>query len=118
MGDFFAIINAAIQIFGIVGIHSYGIAWALYPSMVLFGILIFVQTISAGILMGLFTLGKDLKRKNTDVGLSPGIGILISLLYMLSAYQIYLIGYPFFAGVAAAHAAITLILNIMKGLAK
>lgn len=119
MGDVFAILNAIIQIFGVVGSQSYGLVWALYPSMFLLGVLIVVQTISAGVLLGLFVAGKDLKRNNpSTTGVSPGIGVLISLLYMLTAYQIYLVGYPVFAGIGFAHASLNLVIHAMKGLSK
>ena len=116
MGDIFAILNAIIQIFGVVGSQSYGLVWTLYPSMFLLGVLVVGQTISAGVMLGLFIAGKDLKRSTAGpTGISPGIGVLISLLYMLTAYQIYLIGYPVFAGIGFAHATLNLIIHAMKG---
>lgn len=108
----FATFNAAIQTSAIVASNA-GIAWAMYPIMIMVGYMSFMQSVaSAGLFSGIV--------KDTEVSDVTGYGlrVLISILYLASSYQVYLIGYEVFSGIMFAHATIFLLTNlfgVLKG---
>ena len=96
---FFFYLNAAIQLAAILIYQNMLIVWPFYIVMCMLGILIFMQTIAAAAVFSNVinvNLPKDKKP-------GAGIGILISIIYMVSCYHIYLIGYVGFAWFALAH---------------
>lgn len=107
--DKFVIANAFLQSGGIIGFQLTGLVeFMLIPAMLLF-ILIIVQTLS---IAWIFQLKKLPEKRGQLV--SNSVDILRGFLYITSSYQIYLIGYVFFAGVAIAHSMIYLLAAIMR----
>lgn len=110
---FFFYLNAAIQLTAIFLYQNMLIVWPFYIVMGMLGILIFMQTIAAA---AVFSNAIDVKLPK-DKKPGAGIGILISIIYMVSCYHIYLIGYIGFAWFASAHVIIQffgIILGAMK----
>jgi xanthosine utilization system XapX-like protein len=103
----FATVNAAVQT-GAILASSAGVAWAMFPIMFMVAYISFMQTFAAaGIFSGVVKDSVEVK----DVGY--GLRALIGILYLLSSYQVYLIGYQLFAGFMFAHAAIFLLTNLL-----
>lgn len=96
---FFFYLNAAVQLSAILLYQNMLIIWPFYLVMGMLGILIFAQTITAAAVFSNAIDVKLPKEKKTGTG----IGILISIIYMVSCYHIYLIGYVGFAWFALAH---------------
>ena len=96
---FFFYLNAAVQLAAILIYQNMDIVWPFYLVMGMLSVLIFMQTIAAAAVFSNAIDVKLPKEKRT----SPGIGVLISIIYMVSCYHIYLIGYVGFAWFALAH---------------
>lgn len=96
---FFFYLNSAVQLVAILLYQNMAIVWPLYLVMGMLGILIFMQTIAAA---AVFSNVIDIKLPKEKKS-SGGIGILVSFIYMVSCYHIYLIGYVGFAWFALAH---------------
>jgi hypothetical protein len=77
--------------------------------MALLSVIIVMQTLGAAILFSGVAAIPHTKVKVSNTG---GINIIISLLYMISSYHIYMIGFVGFACVAATHSVIHLLTNI------
>jgi hypothetical protein len=102
----FATVNAAVQTGAIVASNA-GIIWAMYPIMMMFAYVSFMQSVaSAGVFSGIVKDTGEVK----DTGY--GLRALIGILYLASSYQVYMIGYEVFSGVMLAHATIYLLTNI------
>jgi len=105
----FFYVNAFIQLGAILAVQQLAIIWPLYIVMALLSIIIAIQTLGAAILFSGAATIPHTKVKASNTG---GINILISLLYMVSSYHIYMIGFVGFGCVAATHSAIHLLTNI------
>jgi hypothetical protein len=114
MKDSSAVVNSVIQVSGITGIQYFGLIWAMYPAMFMLGLVILMQTIAAGY----FFATKKYPDSTEDQPnlISPGIGMLIASIYMLSSYQILLMGFEIFAGFGFAHSAILFFSHMLRGL--
>lgn len=108
-----AYLNAGIQLFAITAFQQFGLIWPVYVVMALFFVLIVLQTIAAGA-----AFSKIIPPQSDDDHQSKGISILISLLYMVSCYQVYLIGFVGFAWLTFAHLLIHLFANIFGAIKK
>lgn len=106
-------INAAIQLAAIITFQHLGIVWPLYIVMAMLSILIAIQTLAAAIVFANVKQIPITDKQNRR----GGIGFLISIIYMVSCYNIYLIGYIGFAWFALAHVIIQL-LGIIFGAMK
>lgn len=105
---FFFYLNAAIQLAAILTFQQLGIMWPLYIVMGMLGILIVMQTLAAGFLFSNIAPMQSSHQRNKN----SGIAFLISIIYMVSCYNIYLIGYVAFAWFASAHVIIQLLATI------
>ena len=107
-------VNAGIQLFAVTAFQQLGLIWPMYIIMGLLFILIAMQTIAAAAAFSQIvpTQSFDKDRAGT------GIGILMCLLYMISCYHIYLIGFIGFAWVSFAHLLIHLFANILGAIKK
>lgn len=103
----YMIINAIIQLGAIFAFQYAVIVWPLYIVMVMLGLLIAVQTLGAGFAFSSISEVKTERNKKNN----SGLGILISFIYMISCYHIYLIGFISFAWFAFAHVIIQLTAN-------
>ena len=101
-------INAAIQLSAIFAFQQLGLMWPLYITMVFLSIVILIQTLAAALAFSGVGLKGEVRVANMG-----GINILLSILYLVSAYHIYLIGFVGFAYVAATHSVIHLLTNIL-----
>lgn len=99
--------NALFQA-GSIFASTYGIAWAMYPVMGMVSYIGFMQSIAAASMLSGFIKHKEDKNDH-----NYHILILISLLYLLSSYQVYHQGYMIFAGFMFAHSTIFLLTNIL-----
>ena len=104
----FFYVNAAIQLGAILLFQHMGILWPLYIVMGMLSILLVVQTLAAGFVLSSAASIVTSKNKTS----SRGIGILVSFIYILSCYNIYLIGFVGFAWFAFAHVLIQLFANV------
>jgi hypothetical protein len=103
----FATANAAVQT-GAILASSAGIAWAMFPIMFLVAYISFMQTFAAaGVFSGVVKDSVEVE----DAGY--GLRTLLGILYLLSSYQVYLVGYEVFSGLMFAHAAIFLLTNLL-----
>jgi hypothetical protein len=103
----FATANAAVQT-GAILASSAGIAWAMFPIMFLVAYISFMQTFAAaGVFSGVVKDSVEVE----DAGY--GLRTLLGILYLLSSYQVYLIGYEVVSGLMFAHAAIFLLTNLL-----
>jgi hypothetical protein len=102
----FVTANAIIQTGAIVA-SSAGVVWAMYPIMFMVAYISFMQSVaSAGIFSGIVKDSVEVK----DVGY--GLRTLIGILYLLSSYQVYMIGFEVFSGFMFAHATIYTLTNM------
>ncbi len=99
----FGFINATIQLVAIFSYQYFLIPHLLYAVMVMLGLLIVLQTLSAAIVFS----GKNIEHKEEKR--SPGMTFLVSGLYLVSCFNFSLIGYPVFAVVAATHTVIMML---------
>jgi hypothetical protein len=101
----FFIANAAIQFGAILAYQNMMIIWPLYVVMGFLSLLIVLQTIAAGSAFAYIipTNEEDAERKKERNLNTSGIRILISIIYMVSCYHIYLAGFVGFAWFALAH---------------
>jgi hypothetical protein len=100
--------NAFIQLCAIFAFQQFGIVWPLYVIIVMLSTLIAMQTIAAA---GAFS--QIVPEKKVSTRPSAGINILVSVLYMISCYHIYIIGFVGFAWIAASHSVIHFFTNIL-----
>lgn len=104
----FFYLNAFFQLTAILVFQQFGITWLLYIVMAMIGMMIAIQTLAAAI-----SFSDSILPSKVRVANMGGINILISVLYMVSSYHIYLIGFVGFAWFAAAHTVIHLLTNIL-----
>jgi hypothetical protein len=111
MKPYAALINASVQIFAIIGMTHFAISWAIYPLFLLVGLMIFAQTTAAGYAFS----GKEMPKIEKTESESNVLGFMVSVIYALSAYHMYAIGFVFFSGLMAAHVAISFVTLMFKG---
>jgi hypothetical protein len=103
----FAVTNAVVQTTCIVASNS-GIVWAIYPIMIMVSYVSLVQTFaSAGVFSGITKIHDKIE----DDGY--GLRALIGILYLVSSYQVYTIGYEIFSGFMFAHSVMFLLTNTL-----
>lgn len=101
-----AVINALIQCSAVFA-SSYGIDWAMYPVMGMVGYMVFMQSIAASSLFSGFIVSEENEK---DSGYS--ISALVAILYLISSYEVYSLGYELFSGIMFAHSTIFLLTNL------
>lgn len=109
-----SLINVGIQFIGLFSVQYLGLNWAIIPTAILLSIIIVLQTISAGALFSRFVETTVITSYRENIGMR----FLVAFLYGVSVYQIFLLGYVFFAGVATVHVLIlimSLIFLSIKG---
>lgn len=104
----FFYVNAVIQLSAFFAFQQLGIIWPFYIIMGMISIVILLQTLGGAVAFSGVSLKIKAKVSNTS-----GINIIISILYFLSSYHIYLIGFVGFAWIAATHSLIHLLTNIL-----
>lgn len=80
----------------------------MYPVMGMVGYMVFMQSIAASSLFSGFIAPEEVNER--DDGYS--ISILIAILYLMSSYQVYSLGYEVFSGIMFAHSTIFLLTNL------
>lgn len=113
MKDSSAVVNSVIQVSGIAGVQYFGLIWAMYPAMFMLGLVILMQTIVAGYIFATKKYPDSTEDKSPEI--SPSLGMLIASIYMLSSYQIFLMGFEIFAGFGFAHSIILFFSHMLKG---
>ena len=106
-----AVINASVQLFAIVGVTQFAISWAIYPLFLLVGLMIFAQTTAAGYAFS----GKEMPKVEKSELENNLLSFMIAIIYAVSAYYLYTLGFVFFSGLMAAHVAISFVTLIFKG---
>lgn len=104
--------NAAVQLSVIFAFQQFGVTWIVYILVAVISILIAVQTLGAAAVFA------QIVPEKTETKKIEGINFLISLLYMVSCYHVYLIGLVGFAWIGAAHSVIHLLTNILGAIKK
>ncbi len=107
-GQAFFYINATIQLTAILVFQQLAVIWPFYIVMAMICIVIAIQTLGAAL-----AFSGALLPSSAKVASSGGINVLISVIYIVSSYHIYLIGFVGFAWVAATHSVIHLLTNIL-----
>jgi hypothetical protein len=107
----FFYLNATIQLCAVFAFQQLAVIWPFYIVMAMICIVIAIQTLGASVAFSGFGLTPPASK--VIVANTAGINVLISLLYMVSSYHIYLIGFVGFAWVAATHSVIHLLTNLM-----
>lgn len=107
-GQILFYVNSAVQLSSFFAFQYFGLIWPFYITMGFLCFVILIQTLAAGLAFSGVGLKGDVKVANTG-----GINILLSILYLVSSYHIYLIGFVGFAWVAATHSVIHLLTNIL-----
>jgi hypothetical protein len=105
--SFSAIANAIIQCVCMFA-SSYGIPWAMYPVIGMVGYIALMQSIAAS---SLFSGLVDVEAEDLKGNYSTPL--LVSFLYLLSSYQVYVAGHEIFAGIMFAHSTIFLLTNLL-----
>jgi asparagine N-glycosylation enzyme membrane subunit Stt3 len=106
----FAVSNAAIQVSAMLLYQYFAFAWGMYFVMGMIVILGTMQTLSGAYLIG--TPASTVERKESVQ--SDSSQIIVGLIYCLSSYQIYLMGFEFFAGFALAQSVFYTLIVIYK----
>jgi hypothetical protein len=102
-----ASINALLQATALFA-SSQGVIWAMYPIMAMLCYIGFMQSIAAASLFSGFIEGST---ENEDPNYS--ISILVAILYLVSSYHVYTLGYGVIAGIMFTHATIFLFTNVL-----
>ena len=100
--------NAAVQLSAIFAFQQLGLMWPLYITMGFLCFMILLQTLASALAFSGVGLKGEVRVANMG-----GINILLSILYLVSSYHIYLIGFVGFAWIAATHSVIHLLTNIL-----
>lgn len=104
----FAYVNAFLQLGAIIISQYAGIVWPIYVVMALLTMLIVLQTLGIAIL-----ISNALKDDNEKYLKFKPINLLVSILYLMSSYNIYMFGFVGFAWVAGTHSVIHLFTSII-----
>jgi hypothetical protein len=110
---FFYYLNASIQLAAILLYQNMAIIWPLYIVMGMLGLVIALQTIIAATVFSNMINVPISKKKDISA-----ISVIISIIYMVSCYYIYLAGYVGFAWFAFAHVIIAFFSSIFGAMKK
>lgn len=105
----YAIFNILFQIFAIISSQMIVIMWPLYIVMGMMGLVILLQVLGASALSAGY---KAPERK--DLRVDRGIGVLVGIAYGVSAYQLYILDYVFFAGMMSTHVVMIVVSNLLR----
>lgn len=106
--------NAMIQIGAILSYQYFVFVWPMYFVMGMIITLGVMQTMAAAYVLG----DSSYKQETEKTYQSDPSQILIGLIYMISSYQIYLLGFEIFAGFALAHSFIYTLIVFYRGIKK
>lgn len=106
------VINAAIQFTAFFSYTQYAFFWPYYIVIGMLSILILIQTIVAA---GAFA-GYNNKTESKSKIHDNKMLFLLSLVYMMSCYQLYTIGYTIFAVVAFTHVVLMSLAAILRSI--
>jgi hypothetical protein len=109
-GTWLMVINAAIQFAAYFAYTQYAIFWPYYIVIGMLSIVILIQTIAAASAFAGYSESKS-KRVHDNKMI-----FLISLVYMLSCYQLYTIGYVIFSVIAFTHVVIIFFAAIFRSI--
>jgi hypothetical protein len=104
------VINACIQFAAFFAYTQYAVFWPYYIVIGMLSILILIQTIGAAAVWAGYQNEK--KSRKTD----DSMLFLISIVYMVSCYQLYIAGYTIFSVVAFTHVAIISFAAILRSI--
>jgi hypothetical protein len=104
------VINAGIQFAAFFAYTQYAVFWPYYIVIGMLSILILIQTIGAAAVWAGYQNEK--KSRKTD----DSMLFLISIVYMVSCYQLYIAGYTIFSVVAFTHVAIISFAAILRSI--
>lgn len=105
----YGVSNAIIQCGAILATNYFEIAWPMYFVMGMIVLLGILQTIAAAGLLSKITETSDVSSN-----LAEPYQILIGIIYMMSSYQLYLMGFEVFSGFAIAHASLYMLTIVFK----
>jgi hypothetical protein len=100
--------NATVQLSAFFAFQYLGLIWPFYIIIGGISFIIAIQTLAAALAFSGVGLNGEVRVANTG-----GINILLSILYLVSSYHIYLIGFVGFAWIAGTHSVIHLLTNIL-----
>jgi hypothetical protein len=106
----YMVINALTQFFAFFAYTQYAIFWPYYIVIGMLSILILIQTIGAAAVWAGYQNEK--KSRKTD----DSMLFLISIVYLVSCYQLYIAGYTIFSVVAFTHVAIISFAAILRSI--
>ena len=107
----YGISNAFIQVSAILASNYFGISWPMYIIMAMIVFLGGMHTIAAAGLMSKITETEKMKSSPVE-----SHQILIGFIYLISAYQLYLMGFEVFSGFTIAHALLIILTQVFKGI--
>lgn len=111
--DYFPIINATIQTVSMGLLSIFNIHWGIYFVMGMLSIVTVLQILAAGAFFSGTTVIEDTYDEEQETK-NISTQILLGLLYLVSCYFIYMLGFIFLAGVFTSQVMITLYTNILK----
>jgi hypothetical protein len=103
--------NAIVQFAAFFVYTQYEIFWPYYIVIGMLSFLILIQTIAAAAVFAGYS-SSEINSKNTN----NAMRFSISLVYMVSCYQLYIIGYTIFSVIAFTHVAILLLTSILSSI--
>jgi len=110
--DYQAITNAAIQSISMGVLTVFNIYWGMYIVMGMLSILTLIHMVSAALFFSGTITPLDIEKEENNENLT--VQILLGLLYLISCYFIYIMGFVFFAGVFSSQVIITIATNTMR----
>ena len=105
----YGVSNAIIQCGAILATNYFEISWPMYFVMGMIVLLAILQTIAAAGLLSKITETNDVSSN-----LAEPYQILIGIIYMMSSYQLYLMGFEVFSGFAIAHSSLYMLTIVFK----
>lgn len=105
----YAFANIILQLIALYMNVFFGLMWPMYIIIILISILIVLQTVGLGTILSSMKL-PELK----DEPLDGRVGILVMITYGANCYQLYILGFAFFAGLAMAHVLIGFTVNFLR----
>jgi len=103
--------NAIIQFSAFFAYTYYAILWPYYVVIGMLSLLILIQTIGAAAVLAGYTKNESKSKMHDNKML-----FLISLVYMMSCYQLYIIGYTIFSVVAFTHVVLISLAAIFRSI--
>lgn len=107
------IINAVLQTLSIGLLTIFEVSYGMYLVMAMLSVVTFIQVFAASAIFSESVNFESIKI-DTDNTKKSSTSILICLLYAISCYYIYMMGFVFLSGVFATQVLISLLSNIMK----